>query len=219
MSDVIKESRRIPGWVKTVATITATFVATFILTIALSEGMAAQLPQPAPVPITTDAPRSGDGIALASAPATETLDATVHSSPPGYVFLPMEDVTLPDPLANREAFLKAYLTSKHSVLANHVDALSEQTQWKLLIAISDAESNFCKKNVADNCWGIGGAWDMKHYDSYDDAIADVNRILEQHYVAAGMDTPSSMVDKWVGHDSPTWEAAVQQELDALKDVQ
>jgi hypothetical protein len=60
---------------------------------------------------------------------------------------------------------------------------------------------------------------MKHYASYDAAFADVNRILEQHYVAAGMDTPKTMVKKWVGHDSPTWEAAVQQELDALKDVQ
>ena len=205
---------------KTILTIAITFAATFVLAIAVSEGLAASnTAAPTPVGQTDELPRSPSLITPTDHPVTETLDTTVHSSPPGYVFLPIENVELPDPLKDRKEFLQAYLSNKNSVLADHVDALSEQTQWKLIIAISRAESSFCKRHEANNCWGIGGAWNMKQYKSYDEAIADVNRILEQHYIQAGLSTPKTMVKKWVGHNSKTWEAAVQQELDALANVQ
>lgn len=207
---------------KTLSVVLGTFLITFIFAIATSSIMAAnrnseEVPQIATTTdLRTDAQSSS--LVVISNPENSTLADEVVVTP-GQVYLPKENITAPDPLEKRKEFLEQYLTARNSVLADHVDALSEQSQWKLIIAISRAESSFCKHHQTNNCWGIGGAWNMKKYANYDEAIADVNRILEQHYIAAGLNSPKKIVNKWVGHPSENWEAAVQQELDNLKDVE
>jgi hypothetical protein len=151
-------------------------------------------------------------------PDSPAFSSTVITDP-NAIYLPIEKEDVPDPLSQRKAFLEAYLKSKNSPLAAHVDALSEQTQWKLIIAIADAESSYCKRKELNNCWGIGGAWNLKAYSNYDQAIADVNRILEQHYIAAGLTSPDTIENKWVGHPNDNWEAAADQVMDDLKNVQ
>lgn len=126
------------------------------------------------------------------------------------------DSDVPENILKRREFLQAYLSSKKSVLANHVDTLSLQSQWKLIVGISRAESSFCKRHAGNNCWGIGGAWNLKKYQTYDEAIIDVNRILESFYVGYGLNTPKKMVNKWVGNPSDNWVSAVQDELNAMK---
>ncbi len=163
-------------------------------------------------------PASPSGLAVTEDPNTLAFSPVVITDP-NAIYLPEEKMDVPDPLTQRKAFLKTYLESKHSVLASHVDALSEQTQWKLIIAISNSESSYCKHNMVNNCWGIGGAWNLKAYDNYDQAIADVNRLLEQKYVAAGLDSPDKIEQKWVGHPNDNWETAANQVMDDLKDVQ
>ena len=210
--------------IKIVSAIVLTFVVTFCLSIATSSSFAhAPTTQTAPeyasaITIHASPIVSNSPFPVTNVPQTLSLDSQVSNSP-DKVYLPMEQIELPDPLKDRKAFLVTYLQSKHSELANHVDALSQQTQWKLILAISDAESSYCKRHLYNNCWGIGGAWNLKQYGTMDEAITDVNRILEQKYIDAGLVSTSQIEKKWVGYDDPNWEAAVNQELANLKDVQ
>ena len=202
---------------KQIITIISTFLITLVISIATSQSLAANFSNNKTelIETTTDAPRQAS-LAVTANPPTLSFDQIVKTKP-GEVYLPKENVNLPDPLLERKEFLQKYLALKNSPLADHVDALSEQTQWKLIIAISQAESSACKKLPPSsyNCWGIGGAWDLKYYENYDQAIADVNRILEQHYIQAGLNTPKTIVNKWVGHNSPNWQAQVQTILNQL----
>ncbi len=204
---------------KQLVTIIATFLVTFVFSIATSQGLAsvtnAHRDSLVDEPVVQS---SSTSFAVTSQPQILTLDQRVLTRP-GEVYLPKENINLPDPLQKRQEFLQKYLSAKHSPLADHVEAISEQSQWKLIIGISRAESSFCKHQVTNNCWGIGGAWNMKNYKNYDEAVADVNRILEKLYINAGLDTPKEIVRKYVGHQSDTWQAAVEQELENLADVE
>ncbi len=203
---------------KQATTIVVTFLITFIFSIATSQGLASIATNARQNFITEDKPLPAVEIAVTGQPSLATFNNTVQTQP-GDVYLPMENINLPDPLEKRKEFLEKYLSAKHSPLANHVDAISEQSQWKLIIAISRAESSFCKHQVTNNCWGIGGAWNMKNYKNFDVAVSDVNRILERYYIQAGLTTPKKIVKKYVGHQSDNWQAAVEQELENLKDVE
>jgi hypothetical protein len=156
-------------------------------------------------------------LAVTSTPSTLPLSDVIITDP-NAIYLPQEKIDAPDPLTERKAFLTTYLESKHSPLAAHVDALSEQTQWKLIIAISNSESSYCKRNELNNCWGIGGAWNLKAYNNYDQAIADVNRLLEKKYIAAGLTSPDKIESKWVGYSDQNWQTAANQVMDDLKNA-
>jgi len=207
--------------------ITGAILATFGLTLASSLAMA-HINQPSPNmaqdTLAVTSVNSGDdssgstSLAVTMSPNSPAFSSTVITDP-NAIYLPIEKEDVPDPLSQRKAFLEAYLKSKNSPLAAHVDALSDQTQWKLIIAIADAESSYCKRKELNNCWGIGGAWNLKAYSNYDQAIADVNRILEQHYIAAGLTSPDTIENKWVGHPNDNWEAAADQVMDDLKNIQ
>lgn len=195
---------------KQLAWVVATFVITFVATITTSRLIAAgRLTNPF---------FPAEELQVQSSPSVLASNDPVLKVTEQPVYLPAEVLTSPDPLAKRKEFLQEYLKSKNSVLANHVEAISEQSQWKLIVAIARAESSFCRRHAGNNCWGIGGAWNLKKYPSYDAAIADVNRILEQHYISIGLDSPKEIEKKWVGHQNSDWEAAVQQELDNLKNI-
>lgn len=217
---------------KQIATIAVTFLVTFVFSIATSRGLADYSNQQAAVPVASaqSAGARSENSSAGSSNAQTLIAVADHPeqipgfdpavlSHPGQVFLPKEKLNLPDPLQQRKEFLQQYLNAQHSPLADHVDAISEQSQWKLIIAIARAESSFCKRQVSNNCWGIGGAWNMKHYKNLDEGIADVNRILEDHYIQAGLDTTKEIEHKYVGYPSPTWEEAVNEELANLAKVQ
>ena len=211
---------------KQTVTIAATFAITFVLSIATSRILA--LPRGSSqgqiLGASTDnaaANNAAVGIQVSSQPQQTIPFNSAVQDQPGQVFLPNENVYAPDPLLHRKEFLKQYLTEKKSPLAGHVDAISEQSQWKLIIAIAQAESSSCKKypEHSANCWGIGGANNLMKFPDLDSAIAHVNSLLENKYVGQGLSSPQQLAPKWVGHKSDGWEQAVQQELDNLKGVQ
>jgi len=201
-----------------IATIAITFVVTFIFSIATSQGLAAINTPKQQTSTTQELPRKANELTILDQPSIPVFDPNVRLAP-DEVYLPKEGIVLPDPLKKRKEFLEKYLRAKGTPLADHVDAISEQSQWRLIIAISRAESSFCKHQVTNNCWGIGGAWNMKKYKNYDEAVADVNRILETYYIQAGLDTPKKIVRKYVGHQSDNWELAVEQELKNLEEIE
>ncbi len=116
------------------------------------------------------------------------------------------------------AILQAYLSQKGSPLADHADTLLKSQNWKLVLAISNGESTMCKHQMYNNCWGIGGAWNMKRYSSLDEGIVDVDNLITNKYVARGADTPKEIVNRYVGSYSPSWVAAVSQTLNQVNQL-
>lgn len=216
------------SYLKTFLIAFAAAISAFGLSIATSEVMARMnsATTPAPVNTTISSQPLADAtvrvespsLPVTADPSTLALSSVIITDP-NAIYLPEEKIDAPDPLTQRKAFLTTYLKSKNSPLAAHVDALSEQTQWKLIIAISNSESSYCKRNELNNCWGIGGAWNLKAYDNYDQAIADVNRLLEQKYIAAGLTSPDQIEGKWVGYSDQNWEEAANEVMNDLKNVQ
>ncbi len=123
-------------------------------------------------------------------------------------------------LTERTEFLKAYLTKRKSPAAPYAESIAEQPNWKLIVGIMRAESQWCKKHVVStkNCFGVGGAWNLRVYESYPEAFADMNRLLETKYLKYGLNTPEKIVVKYVGHSSPNWVAAVKEELNNLNNI-
>src|SRR3990167_1481778 len=76
------------------------------------------------------------------------------------------------------AKVKAYLQSKKSPLSNEeVSLLVKQKHWKLLIAISAIESQYCKRQKYYNCWGIGGDSAYRKYKNFSEAIIDADKLI------------------------------------------
>lgn len=123
----------------------------------------------------------------------------------------------PVPNPNIE-ILKDYLAGKGSPLAGYSEHLLKQTNWKLVVAISNGESTMCKRQLYNNCWGIGGAWNLKRYSSLEESITDAGRLLTEKYVTRGADTPKEIVSRYVGWDSPNWVLAANQILDQLNQL-
>lgn len=70
-----------------------------------------------------------------------------------------------------------YLEDKDSPLAQETEFLLAQKHWKLLIAISAIESQYCKRQLGNNCFGVGGDNAYRHYSSYRASIVDANDLI------------------------------------------
>lgn len=115
----------------------------------------------------------------------------------------------PVPIDPRLESLKNYLESKNSPLAAESEILLKQYHYRLIIGISFAESNFCKKQIMpNNCWGIGGTR-PESYPSLADGIIRANNLI-QKYQNNGMTTPKLMRTTWVGWHNDSWVIAVDQ---------
>jgi len=115
----------------------------------------------------------------------------------------------------RLAPLRAYLESKNSPMAPHAEELLKQYHYRLIIGISFAESNFCKRNIRPhNCWGIGGG-KPEQYKDYAAAFERANQLI-QKYHNSGLTTPKLMRNRWVGWQNDGWIRAVNQVTLALE---
>jgi hypothetical protein len=113
--------------------------------------------------------------------------------------------------------LTAFLESKDSPLANHVETLLKQEHWKLITAISAIESQYCKRQLGNNCWGItdsSGAY--KSYESFDEAIIDANGLITRWQARGRWLTVADMNGHYVVPYNPNWEAVVNSVLTKLE---
>ncbi len=115
------------------------------------------------------------------------------------------------------AILKDYLASKNSPLTEHVEVLLLQPNWKLVLAISHAESNMCKRQLGNNCWGIGGVTYHRFYPTFSEGIEDADALL-QKYIAGGLDTPERIMRRWVGWHNYNWVKATNQILAQIENL-
>lgn len=113
--------------------------------------------------------------------------------------------------------LKNYLDSKHSPLADHVETLLLQPNWKVILSISHAESNMCKYTLGNNCWGIGGAKYHRFYPTFAEGIVDASALI-QKYHDGGLTTPKTMMRRWVGWNNQSWILANNQVLAQIESL-
>lgn len=120
----------------------------------------------------------------------------------------------PPPTPPLSENIKAYLQSKKSPMVAEAEFLTQQTHWKLIIAISNAESTYCRFKIDWNCWGLGGESRYRHYKTLHDAIADMEKYLENWKYSKL--TPEAMVCTYVGNCSKSWLRNVNTSLHELQ---
>lgn len=100
--------------------------------------------------------------------------------------------------------VQQFLESKDSPLAPHTALLLEQEHWKLLIAISAIESQYCKRQLGWNCWGIGGDSAYRKYPNIQAAILDANALIEHWQSKGRWLTVEDMNCHYVVPCNPNW---------------
>lgn len=113
--------------------------------------------------------------------------------------------------------LKDYLTEKNSPFAEYADVLAKQSHWKILLAISFAESTFGKNCADNNCSNIGvkpGSPIWHKYANYGDWMVDFNKLLDKRYKDW---TLEQMDGVYVQPKSVNWLLATKQVLDELQE--
>lgn len=113
--------------------------------------------------------------------------------------------------------LRNYLASKNSPMADYAEELIAQHHYVFIIAISFAESNYCKVQIRqNNCWGIGGTR-PEGYASLPAAFARADELI-QRYHDLGMTSPQLMRNTWVGWQNDSWIIAVNQEITRIQEL-
>ncbi len=121
-----------------------------------------------------------------------------------------------DGLAERIEQLRPYLASKGSPLAQDdqaLQALALANNTRMILAISFVESNFCRRHLAFNCSGIGGATYFRHYRGFQNWVLDFDRLLDRRY--GGLDV-EEMNCYYVQPCNARWVNGVYQILTELK---
>ena len=113
------------------------------------------------------------------------------------------------------SLIRGFLESKKSPLAPETDLLLEQKHWKLLIAVSAIESQYCKLQLGNNCWGIGGDNAYRHYPSIKAAIVDANNLIEHWQQKGRWHTVDDMNCHYVVPCNPNWVKVVNKNLQIL----
>lgn len=112
--------------------------------------------------------------------------------------------------------IQKYLQNKDSPLAEAARTIAEQPHWRLILAITFAESSWGKNCVNNNCSNIGvkPGHELWHtYKTYDDWVADFNQLLERRYKDWTLD---QMCGVYVKPCNQNWLLATTQALDELK---
>lgn len=119
-------------------------------------------------------------------------------------------------VADEHAALFSYLSEKGSPLADEVDTLLSQKHWRLIVALSAAESTFCKHQLGNNCWGItsieGG---YKSYPTLKEGIEDTDALITRWQERGRWLTVSDMNGHYVVPYNPSWERTVNAVLEDL----
>lgn len=110
------------------------------------------------------------------------------------------------------ARIESFLESKDSPLAPETDYLLEHKHWKLLIAISAIESQYCKRKLSFNCWGIGGDSAYRHYESIREAITDADALITRWQARGRWHTVEDMNCHYVQPCNPNWVRVVNATL-------
>lgn len=129
------------------------------------------------------------------------------------------EVKADDPLPKPNDEVRAFLESKNSPLAPHTDFLLQQEHWKLLIAISAIESQYCTRQLGNNCWGIGGDSNYQKYGSVEDAILSANGLITRWQAKGRWLTVEDFNCHYVVPCNQNWVNVVNQVLEKINAIE
>ena len=115
--------------------------------------------------------------------------------------------------------IRNYLESKDSPLVSDTEFLLNLEHWKLLIAISAIESQFCTQQRGYNCWGIGGDRNYRSYSSFRASAQDANDLIEYWQSKGKWLTVESMNGSYVVPVNSTWVRVVNKVMGELNELQ
>lgn len=112
----------------------------------------------------------------------------------------------------------AYLQTKDSPLSHEeVSLLVKQEHANLLIAIMGIESQFCKRQLHYNCFGVGGDSAYRHYNNFSESIVDADALITHWQDKGKWLTVETMDCSYVVPCNPNWVRVVNKILDDIKD--
>lgn len=101
----------------------------------------------------------------------------------------------------RPLIIRNYLEQYHSPMAPYADFIFQISEkwgldYRLIVAISQCESNLCKKipEGSFNCWGFENG--ETKFLSWKQAIEQVAKTLKEDYVDKGLVTPEEIMPKY-----------------------
>ena len=115
--------------------------------------------------------------------------------------------------------VRGFLEDKEPALAPDTDLLLQQNHRSLLIAISAIESQYCKRQLGWNCWGVGGDSAYRHYSSIRAAIVDANDLIEHWQEKGKWLTPETMNCSYVVPCNENWVRVVTKILAELDEYE
>lgn len=123
-------------------------------------------------------------------------------------------------VTNLREFLFQYKSSLEPFTENIIQAADQAgIDYRLLPAIAMEESNLCRKSPTDsyNCWGFGVyGKNIRHFNSFAEAINIVSRTLAKEYKDKGFVTPEEIVEKYTPNNNGKWVISVTQFMDEIK---
>lgn len=116
--------------------------------------------------------------------------------------------------------VQEFLESKDSPLAPHTEFLMEKKHWKLLIAISAIESQYCVRQLENNCWGItsveGG---YRKFADLEEAITEADALIERWQQRGRWLTVEDMNCHFVVPCNNNWVSVVNTVIAHLNELQ
>jgi hypothetical protein len=130
-----------------------------------------------------------------------------------------EERNEPDEIAERSKLIKKYLESKKSPFAEMSDLIARQEHWKMILAISNAESTLGRSCSNNNCSGIGvkpGHASWREYETFRHWVVDFNSLLERKYKNW---TLKEMCGVYVQPCNKNWLSATRQILMEIQQLE
>lgn len=124
----------------------------------------------------------------------------------------------------RPLIIKQYLEKHNSPIVQYADTIFEISQkydldYRLMIAISQCESNLCKRipEGSYNCWGFENG--ETKFSSWEQAFNQVAKTLKEGYYDKGLVTPDQIMPKYAPpalENGGSWAKCVNQFYDELQ---
>lgn len=122
------------------------------------------------------------------------------------------------PAVSRVDLVRSFLQDKNSPLATEAEFLVMQEHWRLLIAISAIESQYCNRQLYFNCWGVGGDSAYRKYSSFRASIQDANDLITYWQTQGRWKTTLDMNCHYVVPCNDNWVRVVDSVLLELSET-
>ncbi len=124
----------------------------------------------------------------------------------------------------RPEILKQYMEYYNSPLTPYSDLIVKTADkygidYRLIVAISQQESNICKiiPPGSFNCWGWGiTGTDSLGFDSFEQGIDVVSKGLRENYIDKGYTTPDQIMSKYTPMSNGSWAHGVNEFMTAMQ---